>query len=62
MNSSNNFQSFDLANKMLDMIKNDEITELEAERLLNATSRLGAGVPTGTAQQSSRKAGDLESQ
>lgn len=37
----------DLLLKLITLIEQDKITELEAERLLNAATRLDTGVPTG---------------
>lgn len=34
---------------LLSLIRDDKLTELEAERLLNAATRLETGVPTGRA-------------
>lgn len=34
--------------KLLDLIVQDKISELEAERLLNAATRLNMGIPTGS--------------
>ena len=49
----------EITSKMLDLISDGKLSELEAERLLNATARLVAGVPTGTVpkqeQESSNK-------
>ena len=47
--------TLELTSKMLDLISDGKLSELEAERLLNATSRLVAGVPTGTAPQTVTK-------
>lgn len=36
---------------LLDMIAKDQLSELEAERLLNAWTRAQSGVPTGLSRQ-----------
>ena len=33
--------------RILDLIGSDKLTEIEAERLLNAAARLSSGTPTG---------------
>lgn len=37
----------DLLFKLISLIEQDKITELEAERLMNAATRLDTGTPTG---------------
>ena len=44
----------ELTSKMLDLISEGKLSELEAERLLNAVSRTVAGVATGRSYNSER--------
>lgn len=38
----------EILSKLSDLINNDKMSEIEAERLLNAATRLDTGLPTGT--------------